>query len=224
MDAKNVWVVAFAFLLVGSAFGQTSPRRDSIEVAVELEVGMASTANLTYEINRAYRQVCVDYPALEQIDTVYVDSTDGSAVLPANFIRMRSVELLVSTGGLKRLSPLASISQDSVYRRVTKEYANRTDPKGLNYYDVENRVMACYPKWANPDDSAAIRISYYGLGTYLTTASDTIEVTQDYRNAVFYYACAEAQSRRGRKNEATYYREVCWSLYGPPDKQERVSR
>jgi hypothetical protein len=217
--------VLLSLLLVSSSWAQSTGRLDAMESAVRTQLGTASTYSVNLAINRAYRQVCTDYPSLEKMDTVYVDSADGGGALPSDFVGMASVNLLTLNNldypVRYPLWPLEGMSQDSVAKWVSKTM-DPTDITDQKFYGVFKKVLFTYPRWTISGDSAKFEIRYYAFGTALSNASDTLMVGANYWNAVFYYSCAEVQARRGQITEATYYRNLCWQEYGPPDKQERV--
>lgn len=218
-----VWrLLIFVVLIAGVVGAQTSPRLDSISAAVRDQVGASTSYTVGSAVNRAYLQVCYDYPAIPKIDTVVIDSAHGYVALPSDFVGMESCNLLVL--GMKiPMYALSTISQDSAASIVRSEM-NDTDPTDQQYYLVHGSALFTYPRWIIGSDSADLEIRYFAVGPYLTAASDTIRVAVEYRNAVFYYACAEVQAKRGRYGDASYYRQLCWSVYGAPIKREEESR
>lgn len=209
-----VRTIIFALILVSSVAAQ-SPRLDSIQVAVVEQLGLASSSGTAHAINRAYNQVCSDYPALEKIDTITVDSATGYATLPTDFSRLYNLDLLLSSGVRQPVKSLLSLSQDSIAKVVVSQMTTKKGESEQHYYQVFAGCLHTYPRWIR-SDSAWFELRYFAQGTNLDSASDTLESDPDFYNAVFWYACAEIQTKRYTFESALGYLKLTWALYGPP--------
>ena len=212
--------IIFIFLFAVPILSQTSPRLDSIRAAVRDQVGSASVS-VDRAINRAYQQVCTDYPAYELLDTVTLDSTTPYASLPSNFDRLNTVDLLYENIRYP-LRSLEALSPDSIVIAITSEM-EETDGTDQDFYKVFGSQLWTYPRWGRPD-TASFEIAYYAIGAALSSATDSVKVASAYRNAVFYYACAEVQRQRGKFADANAYLEACWLIYGKPPEKLRGNR
>lgn len=214
------YTLTFILLFVAPILSQTSPRLDSITAAVREQVGSASVS-VTRAINRAYQQVCTDYPAYELIDTVILDSTTPYATLASDFDRLNTVDLL-SENKRYPLRSLEALSPDSI-KEIVQTDMEDTDPTDQKFYNVFGGYLWTYPRWARPD-TATFEVKYFAIGAALSAVTDSVKVASSYRNAVFLYACAEVQRQRGKFSDANAYLEACWLIYGKPAEQLRGNR
>jgi len=218
----KILILLSLLLLAVSVSAQTSPQLDSISAAVRTQVGAASTYAVQQAVNRAYQQVCRDYPAYGQIDTLEIDSITGSVAVPSDFDRVNTLDMLLTGGARQPLWSLEGQPQDTIAKWITKEM-DVTDSTDQKRYQTFAGYLYTYPRWSR-DDTASFEIRYFAIGAALVDSTDSILVSLGYRNAVFFYACAEVQTQRGRFADAMKYRELCWAVYGPPITKPRINQ
>ena len=212
-----VRIIVALILLAGSVSSQTSPRLDSISVAVREQINAASSFSVLRSINRAYQQVCTDYPAYEIVDTLLIDSANGFVSATSDFDRVATLDLLSEEDGKNLKVPLMwldmlPIDSQAFYVRAEMDKTNPIDQK---FYRIFSGDLYTYPRWTR-DDTASFEIRYYGIAPALSDDTNTVRVASKYLNAVFWLACADLQARRGQPGESAFYLSLMLQLYGPP--------
>ena len=204
-------IVAALVLLAGSAFGEISPRLDSLAAEVRRSLDLPSggsgkvTKALYSAVNRGIGKVCADAPALEKYDTLYVDSTTRLVALPADFDRIYSVMMWWNdTGSLGvYLSgfpwPLKPIEGDSIKsKRPTPELNQTTkeDPFSIQWYRTFGNYLQLYGVWTRPT-SATLYVEYYAQDTVLTVGGSETSIESKFLEAVVLYAASIISRTRG---------------------------
>lgn len=222
MSVKNKLVVIVStFLLccpvlsaqtIARAYSQ-SPALDSLREAVfaQLNIRPGGSRRITAEIvnkalNRGQAQVCIDYPALEKIDTVLVNRYDTGGTLPADFRSLRSVWRCI---GDTVYVPLTIINPDSA-RILISQYQemkhDKQNPLSPMYCWTHGRKLRLWPRFIGGTTTVdTLQIEYFALGAALVNDSDSTRIAPDYINKLIFYACADVSAVRLDFEEAAYY-------------------
>jgi hypothetical protein len=158
-----------------------------------------STATVARIVNAKILVVCIDFPAIEKLDTILIDSTMEGGVLPSDFDRLRYVQMIYSDIVRVPLTPLPPDSAKwATPGDATQDQSVEAGPP--NYYTAGGYLML-HPKWSRGDTGTYL-ISYYATDTALTDDASQTSVDTRYLDAVIYASVAEVNRILGRWNQA----------------------
>ena len=195
---KTLTIIVFMFISSSTMAGPRSPRLDSMWVSVcaNLNLPTSGTRNITSAvgyryINEAYASVCVDFPAIEKLDTVTLVGGSEGGALNTDFDRVVSVDRMVDS--TVRI-PLQPVSQDTLSMMVkTADDASvrmvKNDYTSPRYYKIFNKMLITQPKYSLATSSLFL-VKYYAIGARLTSASDSVLCDQRYIEQIINHACA----------------------------------
>ena len=224
----------FLLLLASTVAPQTvsrtyteSPRLDSLQAAVysrlNIKAGGSRRINdvlVTHAINRAIIATCIDFPALELIDTVLIGKSDTLGTLPAKFHRLRKVWRM---RGDTLMIPVMIINPDSVqfYKTERKSYRhNKTNPMSPDLCWTHGVKLRMYPKFIGKASTTidTMQITYFGIDAGLSADADTTIVAPSYIKHIIDYACGDVSMSRNNFNEASAF----FQMYGGRSAVDRV--
>lgn len=213
-----VWILVFLLLpftlKLRAAQGYTSdPSLDSLTVAVLSQLGIKITGNrfittgmVDRAINQGYSEVCINFPAIEAVDTVVVTKTGEGGALPANFVAFHSV---FKIAGDTLRYPMEIVDSDTLSMTVVgleeaiQKKAQFLSPKQVFVWDT---LLVTFPKYreASPNADTFV-VFYYAMGETLSAGTDSCRVKPGYLNRVIYYACSRIAATRLQFELAAFY-------------------
>lgn len=217
-----------SLLLSVNCWAGVSPRLDSLRSRAfeQIDVpsggsGRITTAVGTSAINRAISYVCSHAPAIEKIDTLYVDSISEGATLPSNFNRVKSAEM-IHPDSLYRI-PLMPVEADSQFKEtptLDQLVPDPSDPLASVHYRTFGGIFKLRPPWPR-SDSATIILEYYADDSVLTVSASQTQVKPKWRECIINYAASLLSAKRNNFDDALYYLNLCRTDLGmPPLKRE----
>lgn len=207
-------------LLPSLVTAQTSPvskRLDSLQIAVlqQLNIVPTGTRGITLAmvatlINRAYSQVCADFPAIEKTATVTVASTAEGGTLPTDFQRLHKA---FRTRGDSLRIPLKVISIDSleIVTQTFKDNIQKAGSLSPRFCYTFGQLLRFNPKYKTSTEVDTLFILYYAMGSKLDSIADTLECAPKYIEKVIWYATASVAKIENRFQDAAIFMR----LYDP---------
>jgi hypothetical protein len=199
-------------LLAANLSAETSPQLDSIRVAALNQIGLptAGTTRITAAIanaiiNYGIQEVSTNFPAVEKLDTITIDSVSEGGALASDFVAIRSCELMIDD--TLRI-PLQYKPVDSIFeKRPSKEGAKPDDITDPRYYRTHAGRLLTSPKFVSGDigDSALFLISYYAVGDFLSSGTDSTNIVEEYRDELLDWVCYRLEALRYRYNASAFY-------------------
>ena len=208
--------VVVLLLLSTTVLAQTypvSPQRDSIQAACLSALGLGVAGNtlipvatVQKAINRSISQVCLDFPAIEKMDTLTTGSDEEGAALPDDFLRVRA--LFKMKGDTLRI-PIEYKPLDSLLRltptdlMATHKIGEAMSP---SYYYTFGQRLLFHPKYAIPSaTSDSFLLMYYAMDDQLGSDTEVTLILPEYLDAIVFYACAQLSIRRGNMADADFF-------------------
>ena len=224
------WLLVILLLLPLLALSQTysAPvRLDSLQISCyqQLRVDTAGTAYMTdqmvrFALNRGLAQVCIDFPALEKMDTVVVDKDAAGGALASDFLRIEKVFKMI---GDTLWIPVQYVTLDSLYAVAPTadgymhDKANIADPRYC--YTFAQRLLF-HPKDAKAStDADTFLVLYYAADDRLLDDTSTVAILPEYIPALIDYACADLAALKRDLQESMFYRSRYREI-----KQGRIPR
>ena len=207
-----ITIIIVLVALAGPVNAQLSPTLDSLRtyVAALADLPFAGTdqvdtAQMIRQIVIAIRQTCVDFPAVEKIATVTVDSASEGGALPTDFRLVKSAFL--SFGDTLRV-PLRPLEPDSLFLvnpTLDQNLMELTDYWSIRYYRVHADSLILHPKWYR-SDTASILLEYYAIDTtHMIHGDRTTLVRPKYRDKIIEYATSRLWAIRLNMTMADYW-------------------
>ena len=185
-------------LLCGSVAAQIPPQRDSLAARVLIRsklpaAGTASTPLTTvYQaINDAQTPVCQDFDAYDKFDTLVVSSGSEGATLPADFLRIVSVDRMIGDTlrlNMQEMVPSEMWEKGGGKSGATYKTAEIEHPR---YFQIQGNRLVVRPKDRKPSNRPdSLLVCYWAIGHKLTSADDSLDIQSDFREALLIKACA----------------------------------
>lgn len=207
-----------------------SPRLDSLRlyVASQLNLKEGGTqgiplAKIDRAISRGYSQVCIDYPAIEALDTVTLKRDNEGVSLAANFLRLSAAYKLVDST-VRIPMTIVNVSDLSAQFPTFEENKDKRgetiSPRSCYTY---NGRFFTHPKdrsGAVSTDSTLYLIQYYAMGQPLLSADSTVDVLPEYVEKVIQYACFVLSITQQDFAAAQFYFQHYQSGLGPRKPRE----
>ena len=208
-------VIVSLCLLAVNLSAETNPQLDSIRVAAFNQIGIpaagsdrvtAAIANAI--INYGIQQVSTDFPAVEKLDTISIDSASEGGALASDFVRVGWCQLMM--GDTLRL-PLEYKLPDSLFFKKPSEDDADADADDLTdprYYYTQGGRLLAWPKFKKGDigDSALFLVGYYAIGDALSSGTDSTNIHSEYRDELLNWICYRLEKLRYRYASATSYK------------------
>ncbi|KKM24833.1 hypothetical protein LCGC14_1601180 [marine sediment metagenome] len=203
-------------LLAATVGAETSPQLDSIRIAAFNQIGIpaagtvrvpVATANAI--INYGIQEVSTNFPAVEKLDTISIDSASEGGALASDFVAIKWCQLMVDD--TLRI-PLEYKSEDSLFPKrpsVDDADADADDLTEPRYYYTHNKRLMTFPKVKVGDvtdgDSALFLIAYFAVGDRLDAETDSTNILEAYRDELLDWVCYRLEYLRYRYNSGDRY-------------------
>jgi hypothetical protein len=207
-------ITGVACLLAVGAMAETSPQLDSIRVAAFNQIGLPTTgttrvtaAKANAIINYAIQEISTNFPAVEKLDTVLIDSVSDGGALNTDFVAVKWCQLLI--GDTLRV-PLEYKPEDSLFTGDPTEgeegaqLDDITDPR--YYYTHANRLLT-FPKFRTGDvgDSAFLLVGYFAVGDRVDAETDSTNIHPRFRDELLDWVCYRLEYMRYRYTSGNQY-------------------
>lgn len=210
--------ILFALIILVTSVGaETSPQLDSIRVAAFNQIGVptggsdritAAIANAI--INYGIQQVSTDFPAVEKLDTITIDTVSEGGALASDFVAIKWCQLILSD--MARL-PLQYKSEDSLFMERPSDSSSTGDPDDVTdprYYYTHAGRLHTFTKIVSGDategDSALFLIGYYAVGNRLSSGTDSTNILESFRDELLNWICYRLEKLRYRYASASGYK------------------
>ena len=205
-------------LLSVTVSAETSPQLDSIRIAAYNQIGVPAAGTLRITgaianaiINYGIQKVSTDFPAVEKLDTIVIDTVSEGGALSSDFVRIRWAQLMQ---GFDQRIPLEYLVEDSLF--LIKPSDEQTKAKADNltdsryYYTMAGKLLI-WPKMVIGDvmadgDSALVLIGYYAVGDALSSGTDSTNIPSEYRDELIAWVCHRLEALRYRYNASAFWK------------------
>lgn len=191
-----------------------SPRLDSMRLAVYSQLGINTTgsrgvpaATVNRALNRGLSQTCIDYPAIEALDTLFLQRDSEGVALADDFLRLKAVFRII-VGDSVRL-PIRILNVDQIQGEFpasqdnSDQKSNRLNPE--NCFTYQGRLFL-HPKYLGTTDAVdTLLIHYFAMGNPLLADDSAAIVLPEYIEKIIHYACSEVSATRQNFSDASYY-------------------
>ena len=211
------------------------PSRDSIITYCLYETNTPTTftGNLTeakaiYFLNKSLGQVCVDFPALEKVDTVVLSTDSMGCALNTDFIRATRIYKIADNKG-QILIPLRYVPTDSTWviypgkEQNTGTVSNKSTPS--SYFTFGKRFYPHPKSLAISTVPDSFIVFYNAMDAKLTTATDSVAIGQDYLGALIDLTVYEfAKLRRQAGNMQAAMDKYLARMKSPKPREAELKR
>lgn len=218
---KRIFCTLFALMFAVNVYAVNAPltTRSDIRTAVlnQMEHATAGTAILSTTvvnevINRAQLKVAYDFPAVEKLDTVTLNSVATPMyALPNDFLKLNfAIKVLGDT-----IMAIEYVPPQTLYNREGGRTANISDNSQFSYprycfiSKITNGGNVLPRIWFFPQaksvGSPDVIVSYFAVPEELNADTDTTEIAYEYREALVYWACSALAFRIGRHDMGMVY-------------------
>ncbi len=206
---KKLLLMMGLCLLAVSAIAETSPQLDSIRIAAfnQLGIPIAGTDRMTAAkanaiINYGIQEVTTNFPAVEKLDTITLDSASEGGALASDFVAIKGCQLM--SGDTMRIA-LEFKVEDSFLVVRPDPANNKTEPDDVGggpYYRTHAGQLMVWPKFRRGDigDTALFLISYYAVGDRLDAETDSTNIDEQFRDELLDWVCYRLEYLRYRYN------------------------
>lgn len=191
-----------------------SPRLDSMRLAVYSQLGINTTgsrgvpaATVNRALNRGLSQTCIDYPAIEALDTLFLQRDSEGVALADDFLRLKAVFRIIGDDSLRL--PIRILNVDQIQAEFPTTALNidkkpdRSSPAACFTY--QGRLFP-QPKYLGTTDAVdTLLIHYFAMGNPLLADDSAAIVLPEYVEKIIQYACAEVSATRQNFSDASYY-------------------
>ena len=172
----------------------------------------AGTALITsglgnFFVNIAYDRVCRDFPAIEALDTVVLNSTIEGVSLADSFLYDRAVFRI---GGdsvrypLKRMDIDTFSSRGATESEITHVINDLTSP---GYYYIFGKRLMTHPRYNKPVAKAdSFLVLYQATGSKITSDTAATYCRSAYLNKIIEYTAYLICDKLGRKDDAVLHK------------------
>ena len=205
-------------LMAATVSSETSPQLDSIRVAAFNQIGVPAAGTLRITdaianaiINYGIQRVSTDFPAVEKLDTIVIDTLSEGGALNSDFVRIRWAQLMQ---GFDQRIPLEYLIEDSLFLMLPSEEGTEAEADDKTssryYYTMAGRLMV-WPKMVIGDamadgDSALVVIGYYAVGDFLSSGTDSTNIPSEYRDELISWVCHRLEALRYRYNASAFWK------------------
>lgn len=208
-------VIVFLCLLAVGVGAETNPQLDSIRVAAYNQIGVpvagsdrVTDAITNAIINYGIQRVSTDFPAVEKLDTITMDTVSEGSALASDFVAISWCQLMIDA--TQRIA-LEFRLPDSLFEKRPSDSSSRSssdDRTTPRYYYTHARQLMVYPKFVVGDigDTALFLVSYYAVGDALTAESDSTNIHSEYRDELLNWVCYRLEKLRYRYASAATYK------------------
>lgn len=195
---RKILLVLCLLILSGGVVAETNPQLDSIRVAAFQQIGVpaAGSDRITVAIanqviNYGIQQVSTDFPAVEKLDTISMDTVSEGGALSSDFVAIDWCELMI--GDTIRI-PLEYKHPDSLFTKrpssndAKAKVDDLTDPR---YYSTKAGRLLVWPKFRQGDIglTASFLVGYYAVGDALSSGTDETNIHSEYRDELLNWIC-----------------------------------
>ena len=214
-------ILILLMLFGGAVHADISGRIDSLMVMAFEQSLVPDNGNLVIDtfyghraINRAIQQVCMDFPAIEKLDTVVSVAEQIEYSLNTDFYRLSNIFKLTTSFDLKIIYSLSFPPVDGWFEARAGEVGGEGDPQQKpepRYAWTFNDKLYFYP---TPQRADSFVVAYYAIDSQIVTSSNSTSVRPEYREAIVIYAASLICYRLGDFTRAEIYRQLYNSRLG----------
>lgn len=210
-------VISLLFLVGSLAAQSYDPSQDSLRYKVYHQLNIIGTSGSTRitaavannALNRALTQVCMEFPALEKIETVAIFSDSEGAALSDDFDRIHKV--FKKLGDSARL-PMTLVTVDSlevIYPKVTDNIQKKGSLLSPNKVWTHGKRLYAHPKPRRTQADSFV-VHYYAIDAEMASGTDSANILDRYLEKVILYAAGILSVTREDYAAAAFY----LNLYG----------